>query len=646
MLKVLRLIFKTHTLFGHSLEELSALFAMKNLNKIPRRILLHTFMLLLSFCTLAWSQTASDSTSVKKSKPALNKAATQKRSARTPAKNLKPRPKPRKEVAKESKRNVEAEEGETEEASEEEQTNATEDTPHFVPITDRWRDITPPPYELNVKGRWHDPYNQNVLKGDYPILGRNTFLLLTATTDNLVEAANLPTPSGVSTAIPQQPNFFGTGDRIVLIENLRFTAELYHGSAAYRPRDWEFRVTPVFNVNFVDLRERNNLNISARRTTNRTDRQFALQELSLEKKLFDLSDYYDFVSLRAGIMRFGSDFRGFIFNENNLGVRLFGNLASNRYQFNAAYFGLLEKDTNSELNTLFEDRNQEVYVANLYRQDLFVLGYTGQLSFHYNKDRASVYYDTNDFPVRPALIGANRPHEVNAYYLGWTGDGHFGRLNLNHALYQVLGRDDYNPIAGRATTINAQMAALELSVDVDWKRYKVSAFYASGDPKPMDGAANGFDTIVDQPLFAGGPFSYWNFQGINLLGVRLVNRQSLVPNLRPSKTEGQANFVNPGVLIFNAAFDAEWTPKIKSVLNANYLRFVNTSTLQQFINQSNVRNDIGLDYGLGLIYRPFLNNQAIITLSATALTPLGGFQDIYQSKRTLYSVFAQVVLTY
>ncbi|NUO82196.1 hypothetical protein HUU05_19160 [candidate division KSB1 bacterium] len=620
---------------------------MKNLNKTPRRLLLQALSLLLLFCSLVWSQTASDSSSVKKSKPALNKTATQKRGARTPAKNVKPRAKPRKEVANASRRNLEAEEEEeTEETAKLEQAAATDGTPHFVPITDRWRDITPPPYELNVKGHWYDPYNQNLLKGDYPILGRNTFLLLTATTDNLVEAANLPTPSGVSTAVPQQANFFGTGDRIALIENLRVTLELYHGSAAYRPRDWEFRVTPVFNVNFLDLRERNNLNISARRTTNRTDRQFALQELSLEKKLFDLSDHYDFVSLRAGILRFGSDFRGFIFNDNNLGARLFGNLHSNHYQFNAAYFGLLEKDTNSELNTLFDDRNQEVYVFNLYRQDLFTLGYTGQVSFHYNKDRASTYYDTNGFPVRPALIGATRPHEVNAYYLGWTGDGHFGRLNINHALYQVFGRDDFNPIANQPTTINAQMAALELSVDVDWKRYKVSAFYASGDPKPMDGYANGFDTIVDQPVFAGGPFSYWNFQGINLLGVRLVNRQSLVPNLRPSKTEGQANFVNPGVLIFNAAFDAEWTPKLKSVLNANYLRFVNTATLQQFINQPNIRNDIGLDYGLGLIYRPFLNNQAIITLSATALTPFGGFQDIYQSQRTLYSVFASVVLTY
>ena len=30
-----------------------------------------------------------------------------------------------------------------------------------------------------VKGAWWDPYNQNVLKGDYPIIGQHTFLNLT-----------------------------------------------------------------------------------------------------------------------------------------------------------------------------------------------------------------------------------------------------------------------------------------------------------------------------------------------------------------------------------------------------------------------------------------------------------------------------------
>ena len=135
-------------------------------------------------------------------------------------------------------------------------------------------------------------------------------------------------------------------------------------------------------------------------------------------------------------------------------------------------------------------------------------------------------------------------------------------------------------------------------------------------------------------------------QAIGLLGVRLVNKLSPFPDLTPSKTEGQANFVNPGIGIVNAALDAEITPKVKLILNGSYLRFSNTAPLQQFLNQPAIRNDIGIDYGLGLIYRPFLNNNAILTLSATALTPLGGFQDIYDTMQTQFTFFSTLVLTY
>jgi len=516
----------------------------------------------------------------------------------------------------------------------------------FEPVSNRWRDIKTPPYEKNVKGRWYDPYNQNRLKGDYPILGQNTFLVFTATTDYLVDVVRLPTPSGISTAAVQSQNFFGQGERVISLNTLRLSIDFYHGQVAFRPRDWELRITPVFNLNYVALRENNGVKINVGGGANRTDRQLAFQELSLEKHLGNLSDNFDFVSFKGGIQRFGSDFRSFIFNDLNLGGRLFGNFRSNRYQYNLAYFYMLEKDTNSELNTIFQDRNQRVYIANLYRQDLFTLGYTGQLSFHYNNDRASIYQDTNGFPIRPAVIGTVQPHTINAYYLGWTGDGHFGALNINHALYQVIGNDTFNQLANRRVCLNAQMAALELSVDKDWKRYRASVFYASGDPKPQDNVGQGFDTIIDQTAFAGGPFSFWNLQGIKLMNVNLVNKTSLLPSLRSAKTEGQPNFVNPGLLLFNLAFDAEVTPKLKLVLNGNYLRFVNTMSLQQFLNQPAISNHLGIDYGLGLIYRPFLNNNVIFTLAATGLSPLAGFSSIYQSKQTLFSVFTLLSFTY
>ena len=118
-----------------------------------------------------------------------------------------------------------------------------------------------------------------------------------------------------------------------------------------------------------------------------------------------MSPNYDFVSVRAGIQQFTSDFRGFLFSEEQPGVRLFGNLRSNRLAYNLAWFNFLEKNTNSGLNT-FQNRGQQVYVANIYIQDFLAKGYTTEFSFHYNRDDASIHYDDNGFLVRPAPAGA------------------------------------------------------------------------------------------------------------------------------------------------------------------------------------------------------------------------------------------------
>src|SRR3984957_19386582 len=144
---------------------------------------------------------------------------------------------------------------------------------------------------------------------------------------------------------------------------------------------------------------------------------------------------------------------------------------------------MLEKDTNSGLNSMAY-RHQQVLIGNVYRQDFIKPGYTIQASFHYNKDDPSFQLDDNNFIVRPAPIGVVKEHEIRAYYYGLTGDGHFGKLNITHAFYQVLGTDKFNEIAGKRTSINAQMAAAELSLDKDWIRYRLSFFYASGDKNP------------------------------------------------------------------------------------------------------------------------------------------------------------------
>jgi len=376
----------------------------------------------------------------------------------------------------------------------------------FQAVTDRWR-IVPPPYEVNVKGSLWDPYNQNVLKGDLPVYGQNIFLNLTGMSDTLVELRKLPTPSGVSSDRPGSAQFLGNDSQFFLNQNFVVSADLFKGDTAFRPFDWRIKATLVGNINYLNVDETGIVNPDVRKGTDRQDGIPALQEAFVEKKLADLSPNFDFVSTRVGIQPFNSDFKGFVFSDTNLGARLFGNYDSNRYQYNLVYFNRLEKDTNSGLNRL-RTRDQQVLIGNLYRQDFLVKGYTTQVSIHQLWEGKSFHFDQNNFLARPDPVGSFRPHAINATYYGWTGFGHFGRLNVDHAFYFVNGHDTKNPIAGRSVDIAAYMGALELSYDRDWLRPKISYFHASGDGDPIDGKAHGFDAIFDNPQFAGGGFSF------------------------------------------------------------------------------------------------------------------------------------------
>ncbi|PYS23825.1 MAG: hypothetical protein DMF72_07605 [Acidobacteria bacterium] len=486
------------------------------------------------------------------------------------------------------------------------------------------------------RGRWYDPYNQSWLKGDYPIIGNKVFMVLSAVSSTTAELSRTPKPSDVSSARPGSAEFFGKSEALAVNQLFQLTFELFHGDSTFRPRDWAIKISPTFSLpNNLNARETGVVNIDVRRGTNRTDTQFSFEEAFAEMKLTDVSENFDFVSARVGIQPFVSDFRGFIFSDNNLGARIFGSFDNNRYQFNAAYFAQLEKDTNSGLNR-FDRRPQNVYVANIFRQDFIKKGYTIQASALYNDDRRSRKFDRNGFLVRPALIGDVRPHAIKVGYLGINGDGHLGRLNLTNSYYHVFGRDDRNPIAGRPVHVSSNMAAVEASIDHDYLRFRGSFFFAQGDKNPTDSQANGFDAIFDDPNFVGGQFSFWSRNGIRLTqtGVGLVQPNSILPSLRSSKIEGQANFVNPGILIYNAGVDVEVTQRLKAVFNVNYLRFHRTEPLEYILFQPNIRHEIGWDLSLGVAYRPLLINNLTLTFGAATLKPGRGFRDIYTTANT------------
>ena len=529
----------------------------------------------------------------------------------------------------------------------------------FEPEPDRWVVAMPKwdrygvgeerPY---VRSHTFDPFDRNKLKGDYPVIGNQTFFNLTATSDTFFDGRKLPTPSDVSAAQPGSSQFFGHGQQAFLDQIFLFSFDLFHGDTAFKPIDWQIRVTPVISLNYLDVKELGIVNINVGHGDTRLDSHIGLQEAFAEVKLADLSPNYDFVSVRAGIQEFNSDFRGFIFVEEQPGLRIFGNLESNKLQYNVAYFDFLEKNTNSGLNSMAL-RGQQVIIANVYRQDFFFPGYTAQFSVHYNIDDADVHFDDNGFLVRPAPIGSVvsggtiRAHSIHAAYLGWTGDGHIGRLNLTHAFYQALGNDSFNGIAGRPVTINAQFAAAELSYDKDWIRFKVSSMYASGSANPHSGRARGFDSIEDFPEFAGGIFSLWNREGIRLTGtgVNLTPPNSILPDLRSSKDEGQANFVNPGIFLANVGTNIEVTPKLRAFVNLNYLQFMRTEPLELLLFEHDIHRSIGYDYSVGFRYRPPLTENIVFTFGASGLTPGQGLRDIYGGQN-FFSLFTDLRFTF
>lgn len=533
-----------------------------------------------------------------------------------------------------------------------------------VPIPDRWRLIE----SLGVvKERWFDPYGQNTLKGDrpidrekvkwLPIKGDDWFFVANAVSDTVLEPRTFPIPVGVQTTErPGSIDVFGKDASYVLSQTLIGGVALIKGATAFKPPEIEYRLTLALNVNHANVPERRVLFVEPSRPSRRTDHFLGVQEAFVDYHLANTSDRYDFRSVRIGIQPFQSDFRGFLFNDQQLGIRLFGNRDNNRFQFNLAAFWRLEKDTNSGLNSVVQTpRNDWVFVANLYRQDFLIPGLTSQVTVVYNMNREKhdVEIDDNGFPVRPALLGDLRGREYDVVYLGYNVDGRIGRMNLTAALYGALGEDRNSLFTSKPAQIRAFFAAAEASYDKDWMRFRLSGLYASGDGDPYDNRENGFDAIFENPVFAGADTSYWIRQSIPFAGggrvIGISGRNGILNSLRSSKEQGQSNFNNPGTMLLGAGADFDLMPQLRLSANANHLWFQNTATLQALRNEGSIPRSIGWDLSTAAIWRPRATQNIVFRLSGAALLPGAGFRDLFtnsEGHREYYSVLANLILSY
>lgn len=516
----------------------------------------------------------------------------------------------------------------------------------FVATNDRWR--------LLYAGKWYDPYNQNVLKGDIPLWGSGNnmwFMELGLISDTLIEYQRIPVPvGGVSTESPRSNNTFGNGRRQLYVQNIIPSISIISGNTTFKPPNWEFRFIPVFNANYIDGEEQI-VRIDPTAGENRDDYHFGIIELFVDKHLVDISDRYDFISVRAGVQKFNADFRGFLFNDEAPGVRFFGNWDNNKWQYNLGYFRRLNKDTNSAQNTVFEDRYEDVYVANVYRQDPLFLGHQVQAVVLHRNDNAGDhgnYFDDNGFLTRPAAIGDERRKNIRSTYIGLNTDGHIGRVNTSSHFYYVFGEETHSQIAQQQVDISAGMAAVELSYDIDWIRVRGSILWASGDSDARDDRAEGFDAVFDVPNFAGGDNTFLQRQGFPFVGggnVNLVQRLSFLPNLRAGKEEGQSNFVNPGLRLFNVGADFEVLPELRVITNANYIQFDDTDVLETLRQDGSFDRDFGLDLSAGVLYRPFMHQNIQVRAGVATLFPGEGAKELFGDKQ-LWSCFANLILVY
>lgn len=534
-----------------------------------------------------------------------------------------------------------------------------------VPIPDRWRLIE----SLGlVKEKLFDPYNQNTYKGDrpinrekvpwLPIKGDDWFFVANLISDSVYEPRTFPIPVGVQTTEdPDRIDVFGNDFSQVFSQTFIAGFALLKGSTTFKPPSIEYRLTLAYNVNYVDVPERRVLFVEPSRPSHRLDQFLGVQEAFVDYHFsqFD-NDRFDFISIRAGIQPFQSDFRGFLFNDQQLGVRLFGSRDNNRFQFNLGAFWRLEKDTNSGLNAIARTpRDDFVFVANAYRQDFLIPALTSQFTVVYNMNREKddIQIDTNGFPVRPALLGTLRGREYDVVYLGYNADGRVGRVNLTGSFYWALGEDRDSFFTGRPADINAQFAALEASYDKDWMRFRLSGAYASGDSDPHDDTEGGFDAIFENPVFAGADTSYWIRQTIPFAGggraIAVNGRNGILNSLRSSKEQGQSNFNNPGLMLLGVGADFDLTPEFRLSANANHLWFENTSNIEALRNEGSIPKEIGFDLSASAIWRPKATQNIVMRLSAAALVPGDGFKDLFDNlgrEQQFFSVLANLVLTY
>jgi hypothetical protein len=500
-------------------------------------------------------------------------------------------------------------------------------------VPDRWRLVE----QLGRPVTLGNPYAaSNPLKGDRPTFGGDGFTNLSVTSNTLLEPRLIPSTSALQSGTTPGATRTLTRDETFLSQTVSFDAAVYRGDTVFRPPDWQWRFNPA--INYSSTRADG---------ADASGGVFAIQGLSFEKHLRDVSSRYDFDSVRVGIQPFTSDFRGFLLSDQPLAMRFFGTRDDNIFQYNLALISRVPKDR-VRLNDVGRGiPNNQIALGNLYWQDSPVSGVTSEFILALNRNRAvgpQLSFAPDGVAAGPAV---RTPHDYDVAYLGYGLDGHFGRLNATAMVYGLAGREQRGTFVGESTQVRSLFAADELSMDFDWRRVRLSMLHASGDGNPFDRRAQGFDTLTSSAIFAGSDSSFFFHQRLALAGgiFDLKSRDGLLPSLRAAGNSGDSNFSNPGLDLLGLGLDLTLTPQLSVSLDANQLWFDKTGVLDALLNQPAIPRRLGAEATVDAIWRPFATQNVIFRLSGSQMVRGPGYRAVYGGSNP-FSVFALLILNY
>ena len=225
----------------------------------------------------------------------------------------------------------------------------------------------------------------------------------------------------------------------------------------------------------------------------------ALQEWFVETKIADLSPDYDFVSVRVGIAAVHQRLPRLPLQRHQPRRPP---LRHPQLQPRPVQRRLLPPvgEGHQQLLNTFNDRHQNLVIANYYRQDFLFPGYTAQVSLHYNHDQptsSSTRTASWSGPTRSASSSRTRStSSTSAGPATATSAASTSRTSSTGRSATTASI----PLANQAADDQrADGRDRGLSYDRDWVRFRTSFFYASGDSNPNNSHATGFDSILDRP---------------------------------------------------------------------------------------------------------------------------------------------------